>query len=228
MKISTKAYIKKIISIILILLGISIIIYPTLKEKYINYKQAKLIHDWEKNIQPLKKDIDTSNVEKKQDFNSNNVSKNNVNLESEKKEKIKQEYMKSHMEAMLKIDKISLFLPILNGASKNNLDFSLSSIEDTGKPWLKGNYCIAGHRSRTYGRNFNRLDELLVGDTLEVIDLDNKHYKYIIKEKFIVKAEDVSVLNENDNKKEITLITCHPLYANNPKHRLIIKGEMSD
>ena len=30
-----------------------------------------------------------------------------------------------------------------------------------------GNYCIAGHHMRAYGRHFNRLHEVTVGDEIE-------------------------------------------------------------
>jgi sortase A len=245
---------KKFISILLIFLGVSIILYPKIKDRYISYKQNKLISLWEESLQVIDNDVSSENNEiasnilvNKSHYSENNVSsdgllsekklimklkneqKQSQEIERKKKEAIikkRQEFIKSHMEGILKIEKISLSLPILRGATKRNLDFSISSIDGTGKPWATGNYAIAGHRSHAFGRNFNRLDELIIGDYLEVIDLENNHYSYIIKEKIIVNAEDTWVLNSIKNKREITLVTCHPLYEKNPPTRLIIKGEM--
>ena len=55
------------------------------------------------------------------------------------------------------------------------MSLSLASIAKTGKAGAIGNYAIAGHRNLTYGKNFNRLDELAVGDLIEV-DTGEKQY----------------------------------------------------
>lgn len=143
----------------------------------------------------------------------------------EARRKKREEYIKRNMEGMLKIDKINLYLPILNRATKNNLNISVASIENTGKAGEVGNYAIAGHRSHTYGRNFNRLGEIEKGDIIEV-DNGNNKYKYIIVDKFLVKPDEVWVLKGNNKDKEITLITCEPMI--NPTHRLILKGKISE
>lgn len=245
---------KKLISILLIFLGITIMLYPKMREKYITYKQNKLISLWEENLQTIDTNITNENNIADNDNLENNtliyiedeltkeilLEKNfNTKLRNEQRElqeeerkkkevilKKRQEFIDSHMEGILKIDKISLSLPILKGATKENLNLSIASIDGTGRPWNKGNYAIAGHRSHTFGRNFNRLDELVIGDSIVVVDVDNNSFSYIVKQKLIVNAEDVWVLNNTKDKKEITLITCHPLYAKHPPTRLIIKGEM--
>lgn len=245
---------KKVISILLIFLGFTIMFYPKAHEKYTTYKQSKLISLWEESLQVIDTDISAANTEADFDILENqsylyddntpsnslvsekkliiklkNKQKQLQEIERKKKAAIikeRQEFIKSHMEGILKIEKISLSLPILKGSTKKNLDFSIASIDGTGRPWDTGNYAIAGHRSHSFGRNFNRLDELLIGDYLEVIDLEGNHYSYIIKEKIIVNAEDTWVLNSTNDKKEITLVTCHPLYEKNPTTRLIIKGEI--
>lgn len=245
---------KRFISILLIFLGVTIIFYPKIKDRYIDYKQNKLISLWEESLQVIDTDAleenkeiasdilvnqsyyfgenvpsDSLITEKKLIIKFKNKQKQFQEIERKQKEAIikkRQKFIKSHMEGLLKIEKISLSLPILKGATKKNLDFSIASIDSTGRPWDTGNYVIAGHRSHAFGRNFNRLDELIIGDHLEVIDLENNHYSYIIKEKIIVNAEDTWVLNSIKDKKEITLVTCHPLYEKNPPTRLIIKGEM--
>src|SRR5690606_21679810 len=121
------------------------------------------------------------------------------------------------------IDKIDLKMPVLKGATPENLNISVSSIENGGRPWLGNNYAIAGHRSRTFGRHFNRLDELEINDEIVVVDFQNRKFVYQVTGKKIVDGNDISVL-ENRNLSEITLITCDPIYEKNPSTRLIIHG----
>lgn len=189
---------KKIISMILIFIGISLICYPKLCERYYDEKRREIMS----NIQ----------VKNEEDL----LPKREVTIDEVKKEnKVEQ--------LMLKITKINLWQPILNGASEENLKVSIGLVNKEAKPGEVGNYVLAGHRSHTYGRNFNRLDEVVIGDEIEIHD-GLKRYVYIIDRKIIVKPDDVWVMDENETDKELTLITCHPMI--NPTHRLIIKGKI--
>lgn len=130
-----------------------------------------------------------------------------------------------NVEGVLQIDKINLKLPILTDATVKNLKVSVASIANTGKPGVVGNYAIAGHRNLTYGKNFNRLDEVDLGDIIQV-ETGSKHFKYIVEDKQYVLPTDISVLKGNGKDTEITLITCDPM--DNPTHRLIIKGKIAE
>lgn len=66
---------------------------------------------------------------------------------------------------------------------------------------------------------FNRLNEIEVGDIIEVV-ANNKTFKYTVYETLIVEPTDISVLYRNDEDKVLTLVTCEPV--KNPTHRLIV------
>lgn len=124
------------------------------------------------------------------------------------------------LQPLLEIDKISLEMPILEGSSPEHLKQSVATINPNQTPG-KGNYTIAGHRSFTYGKQFNRLNELEKGDIV-ILKTKEKSYEYIVSRKFLVEPTDVSVLDTNKRDPEITLVTCDP--AENPTHRLIVRG----
>ncbi|MCL2461214.1 MAG: class D sortase [Defluviitaleaceae bacterium] len=133
------------------------------------------------------------------------------------------QYVLDHMEGIITINKISLKAPILTGATADNLNISICSVTDTGKMGQTGNYVLAGHKSRVYGRQFNRLLEVTKGDTVVV---ENKRYiySYVVTDVFSVTPGDTWVLDQVTDKKVITLITCD--YRMNPIGRLIVKGEL--
>lgn len=205
--------------------------YPKASERYYNYQQKRFTEEWEQSL--LNIDITDQDEEENIEVDGEELEDTNgedvlideeaelIKKELEKRQR--EEYLKSNMEGMLKIEGINLNLPILKGATHKNLLMSLASIENTGKPGQIGNYSIAGHRNRTFGRNFNRLEEVKVGDVIEFDNGENK-YKYTVSEKIYVKPEEVWVLNSNKEDKEITLVTCHPMVK--PTHRLIIKGKI--
>jgi sortase A len=125
---------------------------------------------------------------------------------------------------VLGIPKIDLKMPVLEGATKNNLQKSVTTIKEEQRVG-EGNYAIAGHRSFTYGKHFNRLPEVEVGDEIKVFS-KKKEYVYRITSKELVLPTDVHVIEDKENKKEVTLVTCHPM--KNPTHRLIVQGELID
>lgn len=226
---------RKIISTIIIVIGVFVIAYPKMTEAYGDYKQQKLITEWNESLAIIDEGsinyqddneiilIEEQNTETVEDNKENEGYKEAEEKKKENERKLREEYIKKNMEGMLIIKKINLNLPILKGAIEENLKISVASIEHTGKAGQEGNYAIAGHRSHTYGRNFNRLDEVEIGDIIE-IDKGESQYKYVVVEKLYVKPEETWVLNSNKKNKEITLVTCHPMI--NPTQRLIIKGKI--
>nr|WP_252187732.1 class D sortase [Anaeromonas frigoriresistens] len=138
-------------------------------------------------------------------------------------DKKRNEYISKNIDGVLKIKKIDFNQPILIGATKSNLNISVAKMNNTAPMGQEGNYVIAGHNSRTYGSNFNRLDEVNIGDILELSN-EKEKFKYIVYEKLIVSPDDVWVIEGDRNRKTITLITCD--YSTDPSSRLIIKGEI--
>jgi len=125
----------------------------------------------------------------------------------------------------IKIDKISLNIPILHGTSKANLKLGAGQITGTSKLGDVGNAALAAHRSHTYGRMFNRLDELEIGDKI-IVETADGTFEYTVYEKLVVEPDDVSVLNRNDKDRVLTLVTCTPLYT--ATHRLIVHAVIRD
>ena len=81
-----------------------------------------------------------------------------------------------------------------------------------------GNFCIAGHNKPGV---FEKIAEMESGDLFTVIEPDLKETKYKITEIYSVEAGDLKCLLQNDEKIEITLITCE----NASTTRLIVKAE---
>ncbi len=194
---------KRIVSTLLIFIGIVIICYPKLSEYYYTYKQKEIM----KKLDLIYK----NNIENSED--KTKLKTNNSNLQESN----------NNSTCTIKIDKINLYQPILQGASQENLSVSIASINTDVKPGQVGNYALAGHRSHTYGRNFNRLAEIEIEDKIKIFD-GSQEYVYTVCEKFLVKPEETWVLNSNKVDREITLITCNPMI--NPTGRLIIKGKI--
>ena len=210
----------KIISTFLIITGLMIIAYPKLSDMILDHRQEQLMTEWEESLALI--DDNTGPEEEAVPV------EDQVELEGPLEAQVaiedrREEFEEKGIEGMLSINKIDLNLPILKGSSKANLRKSVASVDKTGSLGQVGNYAIAGHRNRTYGSIFNRLDEVDLGDQIGLND-GAEQYNYEVVDKLYVKPEETWVLKGNQADKEVTLITCHPQV--NPTHRLIIKGKI--
>lgn len=239
---------RKLIGTLIILSGIIVLLYPKLSDYFLKNIQNDLLIEYEnamgvlseKNDQIIQEvtiviDLsetgdDLKSVETRVDFNE--VPDFEPKFKTSEKTYTREErnaYITSAwpVEAVLKIDKIDLKMPVIEGAQVDYLDVSICSLKGMGKPWTSGNYAIAGHRSLTYGRHFSRLDELVVGDILSVETLNEEIYVYNVYDILIVHETDLSVL-EHKAFDEVTLITCDPIGEKNPEYRLIVKAKKTN
>lgn len=124
---------------------------------------------------------------------------------------------KENIWGLLEIKKINLLSPIVEGASEENLKYSIAHFENSSLPGKEGN-CILGAHNNVYGSIFENLKELEIGDVIE-LNYKNKVYKYKIFTKKVIEPTDFTLLEKGEGK-EITLVTC----ANRTKNRLVVKG----
>jgi sortase A len=227
---------KMLVPVCFIIAGITLFLFPIVKDYVQDKNQDQLIEQWEtgslsineeSNILPMatRKSLTELNhtFESEIEINPVNTPINQTQLvEPEKKEQLKP--IPPNIVGIIEISTINLKLPILIGTSEKVLNVGAGYLEGTAYPGHEGNSAIAAHRSRTFGKMFNRLAEIHSGDEI-VIETKEGLFRYIVFDKFIVKPTDLSVLKNSENEKIITLITCHPL--KNPTQRLIIKARLS-
>ncbi|MEC0183688.1 class D sortase [Paenibacillus peoriae] len=126
--------------------------------------------------------------------------------------------------ATISISRINLKLPVLEGATRQNMKHAAVHMAETGTLGQVGNAAIAAHRARTPGRLFNRLDEMELGDEI-VVNTQGGQFVYRVYSIKVVDPKDVSVLKSFKKQKLLTLITCNPLVT--PTHRLIVQAKLS-
>ncbi|MCT4542155.1 MAG: class D sortase [Vallitalea sp.] len=245
---------KRIISLILIVIGFIVIFYPDIQNKQLDFKQKAIMASIEEAMIAIENDEQINNkVDLYEEKTVGNLYDEELNKELDKKiekdiekdldididKDIDKEIEKEHnlkekkaviiqstlpVEATLRIQAIDLIMPIIQEAIPKHLNVSVCSINGLSKPWEHGNYVVAGHRSRTFGRHFNRLAELNIGDEIIVDDLDGNTYHYVVYRISTVHKTNLSVLDD-EGYDELTLITCEPAGVKNPKYRLIIEAK---
>lgn len=121
---------------------------------------------------------------------------------------------------LIEIPNINISYPILSNSNEHLLKISVCRFSGP-LPNRIGNLCIAGHN---YNNTlmFSQLNELNIGDTIYITDLNNTKLEYTIYNKFKVKENNLRC-TENSNNVEITLITCN---QNNNSERIVIKAKV--
>jgi sortase A len=201
----------KLSSYLIIVLGISLILYPPIKNFYESYQETTLLKKWEN--------------KKPQQLEKNFIEVNRILSKPEKDNNTDQKISNDNVLGILIIKKINLKLPILEGADQKTLRLGAGHLPETSPIGITGNAAIAAHRNYTYGSKFNRLNELEVGDQI-TIETNNKVMVYRTIKKFTVFPTDISVLKQSSNQSIITLITCEPM--KNPTKRLIVQAYLEE
>jgi sortase A len=125
--------------------------------------------------------------------------------------------------AVLRIPRIGLEVPILEGTDDWTLNRAIGHIEDTAAPGADGNSGIAGHRDGF----FRGLKDVREGDEI-ALETKRGREAYQIERIWIVDPTDVSVLDPTPSRA-ITLVTCYPFYfiGSAPQRfivRAVVKG----
>ena len=210
MKSKLKKY-KKFLWILVIVIGISLLLFPTVSSFVNRQKSNDEIDSYNKAVSELTDD-DKNNMEQ-------NAEKYNQTGDSNYYNALNLGEIISYIE----IPKINVYLPIYNDTSEKTLSVAIGHLEKTSLPiGGKGTHCVlTGHSGLTTNKLFTDLDKLSVGDTFTLHTLDEKLvYKVTTIE--IILPEDVYYNCELD-KEQCTLVTCTPIGVNT--HRLCVRGE---
>lgn len=241
---------KKLISNILIVVGILFITVPLVITYMNNKRNDDLIDDFLKQSELAVSETDDLASEDVESFyipdmpsasesvptpaaspdpsasaepvNSPAASPNSTAPASNKKPLMSKEEIRKRMTGVLIIDKIDLRMVTMDGVDDEALRVAAGRMRESGKFDEIGNAVLAGHRNYTFGKYFNRLDELGAGDIIK-IQTSNKTLQYEVYKSFIVEPTDFSVMEGNSTDKILTLFTCHPVAI--ATHRLVVQAK---
>lgn len=134
------------------------------------------------------------------------------------------------------IPRLAVDAMVVEGTSQAALRAGAGHYPNTPLPGEAGNVSIAGHRV-TYGRPFNRIDELRVGDEIKLETPLAMHTYRVVAHPadaqtpcpsgacWITDPHDWGVVAELPGAM-LTLTTCHP--KGSAKERLILRAELVD
>ena len=125
--------------------------------------------------------------------------------------------------AYVDIPKINVYLPVQHGTEADTLEKSIGHVVGTSLPvgGSSTHAVLSAHSGMASSKLFSDIDQLAEGDTFYIHVLgDTLAYK--VDTIHTVLPTDTSLLQIEDGKDLVTLVTCTPFGVNT--HRLLVRG----
>ena len=207
------------------LVGICILLYPTLSDYWNSKTQSRAITDYESVLENLNEDAYKLLFENAHAYNKA-LYETNYPLIDYKNVPGYYETLSvtdNDMIGYLKIDCIGVELPIYHGTSDAVLNKGVGHLEGSSLPVGGENtHCImSAHRGLPSSKLFTDLDRVELGDTFQIVVLDQV-LTYQVDFIKIIEPNDVSNMQIIEGGDYCTLFTCTPYGINT--HRLVVRG----
>lgn len=226
MKNKHKQTLSTLLLVLVFLVGLSLLLYPTVSDYWNSLHQSRAIASYAEQVATLdnaaydalwaearayndtlrtKTDRFTLTDEELAEYNATlNVPGTNVI-------------------GYIEIPKIDCYLPIYHGTDEATLQVGVCHLEGSSLPvGGAGTHCVlSGHRGLPSAKLFTDLDQLAEGDTFVLYVLDET-LTYEVDQIRIVEPQEVDELAIEDGQDYCTLVTCTPYGINT--HRLLVRG----
>ncbi len=219
-----------IILLILFILGVSLLLYPTVADLYNSYHQTRMIMNYETKMNEISDEQYNKFMVETKDFNDKLLK---IHDRWHLSEEMMQEYQNTldvdglGMIGYLEIPSLNQTLPIYHGTNESVLQDAIGHLEGSSLPYNEGSnhVVLSAHRGLPSAKLFTNLDRLEVGNTF-VVTVLNEIYTYEVDQVLIVLPQEMNALNIEEDKQYCTLLTCTPYGINS--HRLLVRGKLVD
>ena len=215
-----------IILILIFLVGLSVMLYPTISD-YINQKnQSRAVASYSEEVENLS-DVDyQAYFDAADDYNRRLAETPDAFYRPEQVSGYTDTLDVSGTGIMgyITISKIGVELPVYHGTSDGVLQVAAGHLEGSSLPvgGAGTHAVISAHRGLPSAKLFTNLDELEAGDTFTITVLD-RVLTYEVDQISIVLPTETDLLQPVEGKDYVTLMTCTPYGINT--HRLLVRGK---
>ena len=225
-----RKHLSTIVLVFLLLIGLSLLLYPTVSDYWNSFHQTRAIVTYAENVAALDSASYDAVWDAARQYNRNLLNRSNSFLLSEEQ--------KAEYESMLdisglgvmgyiEIPEIDVSLPIYHGTEDPVLQVAIGHLEWSSLPvGGESTHCVlSGHRGLPSAKLFTNLDKLREGDTFLLRVLD-EILTYEVDQILIVEPQDTAALEIVEGEDYCTLVTCTPYGINT--HRLLVRGHCID
>ncbi len=214
-----------IIMLVFFLIGLLILLYPSLSNLYNEKYQTKAIKSYEKILVDYSKEKNKEEIKRANDYN-NELNKLIDPFYNYKKLENYNDILNitdTGMMGYIHIPKIDVELSIYHGTSDEVLSKSVGHLEGSSLPvgGIGTHSVLSAHRGLPSSKLFTDLDKLEIGDIFTITILQQQ-LTYQVDEIKVIKPTEIKYLAIDKEKDYVTLMTCTPYGINT--HRLLVRG----
>ena len=225
-----RKHISTIFIILIFLVGLGFISYPTVSNLWNQAHQSRAIATYSKQVEKLDDSENKKMLKAARKYNKSLLKKSD-HWKLSKKDKKKYESLLdvsgTGIMGYIEIPKIDCSLPIYHGTDEGALQIAIGHLEGSSLPvGGKSTHCVlSGHRGLPSARLFTDLDQMEEGDIF-ILNILGRKLAYEVDQIRVVLPEEMSDLEIEEGKDLCTLVTCTPYGINT--HRLLVRGHRTE
>ena len=207
------------------LVGICVLLYPAFSNYWNSKTQSRAIVNYESVLNHLKPEDYSAIFQAAYDYND---ALREVEFPLRDHEQVPGYFDTLKVEGTsiigyVKIDKIGVELPVYHGTSDQVLNKGVGHLEGTSLPvgGESTHSVMSAHRGLPSAKLFTDLDRLDLGDTFQIIILDQV-LTYMVDQIKVITPKEIGDLQIVEGQDYCTLFTCTPYGINT--HRLLVRG----
>lgn len=225
-----KKHLSTIILVLILLTGLSLVLYPTVSEYWNMYHQSRIISDYTDDVEKIDEEEYARMWQEAQEYNRELARDGNCWKMTEAQ---KQKYYSvlnvggTGVMGYIEIPKIHCSLPVYHGADETILQVAVGHIEGSSLPvGGSSTHCVlSGHRGLPSAKLFTDLDQMEKGDIF-LLKILNETLAYEVDQIKTVLPEEMDNLKIEEGEDLCTLVTCTPYGVNS--HRLLVRGHRTE
>ncbi|MDO4617183.1 MAG: class C sortase [Lachnospiraceae bacterium] len=212
--------------VIMLLAGISLILYPSVSDWWNSMHQSRAVASYLETVTDLSAEENERMIQEANAYNKELASGSlHLNLTEEEVEEYNSilDVTGTGIMGYIDIPKIKVQLPIYHGTDESILQIAIGHLAGTSLPvGGESTHCVvSGHSGLPSALLFTNLSKLLEGDQFTMSVLD-RTLTYEVDQIRIVLPDEVSDLAIEEGEDYCTLVTCTPYGINT--HRLLVRG----
>ena len=225
-----RKHISTIFIILIFLVGLGFISYPTVSNLWNQAHQSRAIATYSKQVEKLDVSENKKMLKAARKYNKSLLKKSD-HWKLSKKDKKKYESLLdvsgTGIMGYIEVPKIDCSLPIYHGTDEGALQIAIGHLEGSSLPvGGKSTHCVlSGHRGLPSARLFTDLDQMEEGDIF-ILNILGRKLAYEVDQINVVLPEEMSDLEIEEGKDLCTLVTCTPYGINT--HRLLVRGHRTE
>ena len=215
---------------LILLTGLSLLLYPSLSDYWNSFHQTQAIASYAQEVAHLDDNQYEQLWQAARAYNASLKERGSTYVLTEEQKAQYDSLLNlsgSGVMGYIEIPSIGCSLPVYHGTDEAVLQIAVGHLEWTSLPTGgESTHCVvSGHRGLPSAKLFTNLDKLREGDLFMLRVLDEV-LTYEVDQILIVEPSDVSALKIVEGEDYCTLVTCTPYGVNT--HRLLVRGHRTE